>query len=56
VLPVASVIDQRTKYLNAGELLESASLDAYLFQRDAYLQRQRNIQYDGNPPEEDTEP
>jgi len=56
VLPVVSLIDQRTKYLNASELLDSASLDAYLFQRDAYLQRQRNIQYDGNPPEEVTEP
>lgn len=57
ILPVVSVIDQRTKYLGAGDVLEGASLDAYSFQRDAYLQRQRNIQFDGNPPEEpETEP
>lgn len=56
VLPTVSLVDQRAKYLNAGEVLDSAALDAYLFQRDAYLQRQRNIQYDGNPPEDVTEP
>lgn len=57
ILPVASVIDQRTKYLSAGDVLEGASLDAYSFRRDAYLQRQRNIQFDGNPPdEEESEP
>ena len=56
VLPVASVIDQRTKFLGADDVLNGASLDTYAFQRDGYLQRQRNIQFDGNPPEEDTEP
>ena len=53
VLPIVNVINVRSKYLNAGEVIEGASLDSYLFQRDAYLQRQRNIQYDGNPPDED---
>jgi ABC-type transporter lipoprotein component MlaA len=33
-------------------VLEGAALDAYSFRRDAYFQRQRNIQYDGNPPED----
>lgn len=55
-LPVVNVVNTRAKYLNAGEVLEGAALDNYTFRRDAYLQRQRNIQYDGNPPEEDTEP
>ena len=55
VLPIINVINVRSKYLNAGEVIEGASLDNYLFQRDAYLQRQRNIQYDGNPPDEDNE-
>ncbi len=55
-LPVVDVIDLRAKYLNAGDVLEGAALDAYSFRRDAYFQRQRNIQYDGNPPEEDSEP
>jgi phospholipid-binding lipoprotein MlaA len=49
-------VDIRAKYLNAGDVLEGAALDAYSFRRDAYFQRQRNIQYDGNPPEEDAEP
>ena len=52
LLPIADVIDLRAKYLNAGDVLDGAALDAYSFRRDAYFQRQRNIQYDGNPPEE----
>lgn len=56
VLPIINVVDLRAKYLNAGDVLEGAALDAYSFRRDAYLQRQRNIQYDGNPPEDDSEP
>lgn len=51
-LPILDVVDTRAKYLNASELLEDAALDLYTFRRDAYLQRQRNIQYDGNPPED----
>jgi phospholipid-binding lipoprotein MlaA len=56
LLPMVDVIDLRAKYLNAGDVLEGAALDAYSFRRDAYFQRQRNIQYDGNPPDEDSEP
>lgn len=55
-LPVVDLVDLRAKYLNAGDVLEGAALDSYSFRRDAYFQRQRNIQYDGNPPEEDTAP
>jgi phospholipid-binding lipoprotein MlaA len=56
VLPIVDVVDLRAKYLNAADVLEGAALDPYSFRRDAYFQRQRNIQYDGNPPEEDGEP
>jgi len=55
VLPVVSLIDKRTSYLAVGEVLDGASLDAYSFQRDAYFQRQRNIEFDGNPPDEEAE-
>lgn len=55
-LPVVNVVDIRAKYLNAGDVLEGAALDSYSFRRDAYFQRQRNIQFDGNPPEEAEEP
>jgi phospholipid-binding lipoprotein MlaA len=56
LLPIVNVVDLRAKYLNAGDVLEGAALDPYSFRRDAYFQRQRNIQYDGNPPEEESEP
>ena len=55
-LPILDAVDLRAKYLNASDVLEGAALDSYTFRRDAYLQRQRNIQYDGNPPEEDAAP
>jgi phospholipid-binding lipoprotein MlaA len=52
LLPIVNVVDLRAKYLNAGDVLDGAALDPYSFRRDAYFQRQRNIQYDGNPPDE----
>ena len=55
-LPIVDLVDLRAKYLSAGDVLEGAALDSYSFRRDAYLQRQRNIQFDGNPPEEDSAP
>jgi phospholipid-binding lipoprotein MlaA len=56
LLPIVDVVDIRARYLNAGNVLEGAALDSYTFRRDAYFQRQRSIQYDGNPPDEDAEP
>lgn len=44
------VIDVRAGLLQASRLLEGAALDKYQFVRDAYLQRRRNLVYDGNPP------
>jgi phospholipid-binding lipoprotein MlaA len=55
-LPIVDLVDLRAKYLNASDVLEGAALDSYSFRRDAYFQRQRNIQYDGNPPEVDAAP
>jgi phospholipid-binding lipoprotein MlaA len=46
-------IDLRARLLDAGRLLEAAALDKYRFTRDAYLQRRRNLVYDGNPPREE---
>jgi phospholipid-binding lipoprotein MlaA len=42
----------RADLLDASRLLEEAALDRYVFQRDAYLQRRRNLVYDGRPPRE----
>jgi phospholipid-binding lipoprotein MlaA len=44
------LIDVRAGLLDATKLLEGAALDKYQFVRDGYLQRRRNLIYDGNPP------
>jgi phospholipid-binding lipoprotein MlaA len=46
-------VNRRSELLEAGRLLEAAALDPYDFLRDAYLQRRRNLVYDGNPPDEE---
>jgi phospholipid-binding lipoprotein MlaA len=45
-------ISNRAKLLDATSVLEQAALDKYAFTRDAWLQRRRNLVYDGNPPRE----
>ena len=45
-------INLRANLLDSTKILEEAALDPYEFQRDAYLQRRRNLVYDGNPPRE----
>ena len=52
-LGLLNLVDTRSNYLRAGEVVEEAALDKYSFTRDAYLQRRRNQVYDGNPPEDD---
>ena len=51
-LTVLNYVDDRTIYLKVTDVMEGASLDAYSFTRDAYLQRQRYRQFNGSPPEE----
>ena len=43
-------VDRRARLLQAGEILDAAALDSYMFMRDAYLQRRQNEVHDGNPP------
>jgi phospholipid-binding lipoprotein MlaA len=43
-------LDTRAGLLRASRILDTAALDPYTFMRDAYLQRRRNLVYDGNPP------
>ena len=45
-------VGRRADLLDASRILEEAALDKYVFERDAYLQRRRNLIYDGNPPRE----
>lgn len=49
---VLRATSQRADLLDASRVLEEAALDKYVFQRDAYLQRRRNLIHDGNPPRE----
>ena len=46
------LVNTRADLLEASRILEEAALDRYVFQRDAYLQRRRNLIYDGRPPRE----
>jgi len=48
-------ISNRANLLDASSVLEQAALDRYSFVRDAWLQRRRNLVYDGNPPRESDE-
>jgi phospholipid-binding lipoprotein MlaA len=43
-------LNRRSELLETSRILDSAALDPYEFLRDAYLQRRRNLIFDGNPP------
>ncbi len=45
-------VNQRAELLDTSKILETAALDPYEFLRDGYLQRRRNLIYDGSPPRE----
>ncbi len=53
-LVVTRFISTRANLLDTTDILEQAGGDdLYLFVREFYRQRRRNLIYDGNPPEED---
>jgi phospholipid-binding lipoprotein MlaA len=52
VISGTRIIDLRAQLLPAERVVEGAALDKYQFVRDAYLQRRRNLVFDGNPPRE----
>jgi phospholipid-binding lipoprotein MlaA len=45
------LVNRRAELLDATSVLET-TLDPYQFMRDAYLQRRRNLIFDGSPPVE----
>jgi phospholipid-binding lipoprotein MlaA len=45
-------VGNRASLLDASSVLDQAALDRYAFVRDAWLQRRRNLIYDGDPPRE----
>ena len=50
ILIALRFVTVRADLLEATRILETAALDPYEFVRDAYLQRRRNLVYDGKPP------
>lgn len=50
-----SVINERANLLEATEIRDEAALDSYTFTREAFLQRRKDLIYDGNPPVEEFE-
>ena len=51
-LRVVDTVSYRAGLLGATNLLEGEALDAYAFARDSYLQRRRQLRYNGAPPPE----
>ena len=54
-LYLTRAIGTRANLLDASSVIETAALDKYAFVRAAWLQRRRNLVYDGNPPREKEE-
>jgi phospholipid-binding lipoprotein MlaA len=46
------LVNDRANLLAADKVIDEAALDKYSYMRDAYLQRRRNLIYDGDPPRE----
>jgi phospholipid-binding lipoprotein MlaA len=46
-------IDTRAALLGTEDLVSGAALDKYTFTRSAYMQRRKNLVYDGKPPKDD---
>jgi phospholipid-binding lipoprotein MlaA len=49
------ILDTRAGLLGASQVLDDVALDKYIFLRDAYLARRRNLVYDGEPPDEESQ-
>lgn len=54
-LYLTRAISTRANLLDASNVIETAALDKYAFVREAWLQRRRNLVYDGSPPREKEE-
>jgi phospholipid-binding lipoprotein MlaA len=57
-LYILRAVHNRSRLLESEKIRDTAAIDPYSFTRDAYLQRRRNLIFDGNPPPEadDDEP
>ncbi len=48
------LVNQRAVFLGAESVIEEGALDKYSFVRDSFLQRRRNMVFDGDPPDEES--
>jgi phospholipid-binding lipoprotein MlaA len=48
-----NLLDRRSGFLAASDMLDQVALDPYTFTRDSFLQRRRNLAYDGNARDDD---
>ncbi len=55
-LAALQIVNVRAGLLGATRTLDETGLDKYSFIRDAYLQRRRNLVFDGDPPDEPLAP
>ena len=51
-LTVLRLVNDRAGLLPADKIIDEAALDKYSYLRDAYLQRRRNLVFDGRPPKD----
>ena len=54
ILYTLDIVSKRAELLEAGEILDEAAFDQYIFLREAYLQRRKSLVYDGRIPVEST--
>lgn len=47
------ILNARAQLLTITDTRDASALDAYVFTRDAYYQRQKFLIFDGDPPEDD---
>jgi phospholipid-binding lipoprotein MlaA len=53
---VVDVTDTRSDLMSSEKIVDEASVDRYDFIKNAYQQRREFLIYDGNPPEDSTDP
>ena len=53
VTTVVQILDTRSQFMGATQLLDEIALDKYSFVRDAFLARRMQLVFDGNPPADD---
>lgn len=49
-LYLLNIVSLRAGLLEAGDIVDEAAYDPYIFIRELYLQRRQNLVYDGSPP------